>query len=244
MWDRDTARRYDAWFQTPTGQFALSREIRLLERMTSDWPRRGQRLLEVGCGTGVFLETLHRAGFDVTGLDAAPAMLEAARDRLGEAADLHLGRAEHLPFDDNEFDFTVLLTVLEFCPDPGLALREAARVTRKAVLVGFLNRFSLHGQAMWLRARRRAGHSLDQATWFTPWGLRRLIRDNLGLGSGALASILPGPKCSWRENAPWRWINGPILPCPIGAICARTVNLTGRPVMTRLPAFKAKTCAG
>ena len=45
MWDSETARRYDAWFQTPPGAFALSREIRLLERMTAGWPRRGQRLL-------------------------------------------------------------------------------------------------------------------------------------------------------------------------------------------------------
>lgn len=244
MWDCDTARRYDAWFATPPGRFALAREIRLLERLTADWPRRGQRLLEIGCGTGVFLESLHRAGFDVSGLDASPAMLEAARERLGRVAELHLGQAEHLPFADKEFDFAVLLTVLEFCPDPGLVLREAARVTRKALLVGFLNRFSLHGQALWARSRRKTGHTLDQAHWFTPWSMRRLIRDHLGQRSGTLASILPGPMATWRESPPWRWLNDPILACPVGAFCARIVRLTDQPVMTRLPAFKAKTCAG
>jgi SAM-dependent methyltransferase len=243
MWDRDMARRYDAWFQTPPGRFALKREIRLLERMTSAWPRRGQRLLEIGCGTGLFLETLHRAGFDVTGLDAAPAMLEAARERLGQVADLHLGQAEHLPFADKEFDFSVLLTVLEFCPDPGLALREAARVTRKAVLVGFLNRCSLYWLSIRLRGRPGV-RSLRQANWFTPWGMRRLVRDNLGPRPGTFSSILPGPSWTWREAFPWRQLNDLILSCPVGAFCVRTVSLANEPVMTPLPVFKAKTCAG
>jgi SAM-dependent methyltransferase len=244
MWDQETARRYDAWFQTPTGLFALKREIRLLEHMTADWPRRGQRLLEIGCGTGVFLEVLHRAGFDVTGLDAAPAMLEAARVRLGQAADLHLGQAEHLPFADKEFDFSVLLTVLEFCVDPGLALREAVRVTRKAVLIGFLNSFSLY----WLTTfglSRCGGDALRRAHWFSPWEVRRLIRDNLGRHPGHLLSILPGPRVTWRESLPWRLLNSPMLSFPVGSICARTISLTNEPVMTLLPSFsKAKACIG
>ncbi len=243
MWDRETARRYDAWFQTPSGNFVLKQEIRLLEHMTSDWPRRGQRLLEIGCGTGVFLEVMHRAGFEITGLDAAPAMLEAARARLGQAADLHLGRAEHLPFEDKKFDFCVLLTVLEFCADPGLVLREAARVARKAILVGFLNRCSLY----WLETCAWPGskaHSLRQAHWFSPREVRRLIRDNLGTRPGRIQSILPGPRATWRESLPWRLLNTPLLACPVGAICVRTISLTNEPVMTRLPSFKAKTCVG
>ncbi len=243
MWDSDVARRYDAWFETPPGEFALKREIRLLERMTAGWPRRGQRLLEVGCGTGIFLEALHQAGFDVTGLDYSPAMLEAARARLGNAADLHLGNAEHLPFDDKEFDFCVLFTVLEFCNAPGLALREAARVARKAVLVGFLNRFSLY----WLSTRLRPcskGNLLRQARWFAPGEVRRLIRDNLGRQPLRVRSVLPGPKVTWREATPWRQVNSPILSLPIGAFGATSVSLTNEPAMTLLPAFKVKTCVG
>ncbi|WP_300154595.1 class I SAM-dependent methyltransferase [Solidesulfovibrio sp.] len=243
MWDSETARRYDAWFETPPGAFALTREIRLLERMTSGWPRRGQRLLEVGCGTGIFLDVLHGAGFDVAGLDASPAMLEAARRRMGERADLHLGDGGHLPFDDNEFDFCVLLTVLEFCPDPGLVLREAARVARKALLVGYLNRFSCYGLTM----RLFPGHTrgpLRQARWFTPWGMGRLLRTSLGRRPCRTRSVLLGPKASWREAGPWRQINSAILSSPVGAFCAADVCLTDAPIMTPLPAFKAKACLG
>lgn len=243
-WDQETAKRYEAWFQTPSGLFALKREIRLLEQMTADWPRRGQRLVEIGCGTGIFLESLHRAGFDVTGLDASPAMLEVARERLGQVADLHLGRAEHLPFPDKEFDFAVLLTVLEFCPEPVLALREAARVTRKALLVGFLNRFSLYWlTTVWQRDRRR-DHALERTHWFTPWAMARLIREALGPRQGAQYSVLAGPKVTWREGWPGRALNDPLCSVPLGAYCVRTISLTGAPRMTSLPAFKAKTCVG
>jgi SAM-dependent methyltransferase len=243
MWDKEAARRYDAWFQTPQGMFALKREIYLLERMTAGWPRRGQRLLEVGCGTGIFLEVLHNAGFDVTGLDSSPAMLEEARARLGRCADLHLGDAAHLPFDDKEFDYGVLFTVLEFCSDPGLVLREAARVTRKAVLIGFLNRFSLYGLGM-RYFRGKKARSLRNARWFTPWSIRRLVRDNLGPKPIRMRSVLLGPKVTWREIAPWRQFNAPILTMPVGSICACSVSLTNEPVVTPLPVFKAKPCVG
>ncbi|MDQ7831809.1 MAG: class I SAM-dependent methyltransferase [Desulfovibrionaceae bacterium] len=244
MWDTDAARRYDAWFTTPRGAFALRREVRLLGHMASGWPRRGQRLLEVGCGTGIFLEVLHHAGFDVTGLDKSPAMLEAARTRMGSLADLHLGDAEHLPFDDNEFDFAVLLTVLEFCPDPGLALREAARVARKGLIIGFLNRLSLH----WLFTKGlpggRGGSILGQARWFLPWEMRRLAMENLGRRPYVCRSVLFGPMATWRDAPPWRHLNAPILPLPLGAFCAARVDLLGEPAVTPLHALKAKPGIG
>lgn len=243
MWDNDTARRYDGWFETPTGRFALKREIRLLERMTAGWPRRGQRLLEIGCGTGIFLDVLHGAGFEVTGLDASPAMLETARQRMGVRADLHLGDGGHLPFDDNAFDFCALLTVLEFCPDPGAVLAEAGRVAKKAVLIAYLNRCSLYGLGMRFFPGRGRG-PLRGARWFSPCAMGRLVRKSLGRRPLRAGSVLPGPKSTWREVAPWRQINGPVFPLPVGAFCACVVSMADEPVMTPLPALKAKTCAG
>src|SRR5438874_9856904 len=74
-------------------------------------PRPGQRVLDVATGTGlVARELAHRCRCEVVGLDQSEEMLRAARDRL--AADPELagrislvhGEAEHLPFDDAEFD--------------------------------------------------------------------------------------------------------------------------------------------
>jgi len=239
MWDKDKAAKYDAWYDTPAGSFALGREVRLVEHMTSGWPRRGQRLLEIGCGTGIFLQALHRAGFEVTGLDKSPAMLEVARKRLGNVADFHLGDAEHLPFDDKEFDFTVMLTVLEFCCDPALAVTEAARVSRKGFLIGFLNKWSLYHLSV-LAFPGAYGGALRSARWFSPWDLGRIIRENLGRRPYKIGSVLPGPRFTWRYQAPWRQLNYPILPLPLGGYCALRVNLLKEPVRTPLHAWTAK----
>lgn len=63
----------------------------------------GRRVLEVGCGTGVFLRRAADLGADVFGIDASEALLGLARERVPEA-DLRLGDMEALPFDDDSFD--------------------------------------------------------------------------------------------------------------------------------------------
>lgn len=244
MWDKDVAARYEKWFATPAGAYALGREIRLIEHMTSGWPRRGQRLVEVGCGTGIFLEAMHRGGFEVTGLDKSPDMLAAASARLGGRADLHLGDAEHLPFSDNEFDYCLLLTVLEFLPDPGLAVREAARVARKGILVGFLNAFSLHRLEVAVFSRKSSYSLLKKAHWFTPWALRRLIAAEIGQRVCRTRTVLPGPSRTWRAAAPYNVLNRHILSLPIGAYGALRVDLLAEPGLTPLHAWSAKPEAG
>ncbi|XYH97664.1 class I SAM-dependent methyltransferase [Sorangium sp. So ce1128] len=69
----------------------------------------GRRTLEVGCGTGHWLKLLHEHGFDVTGLDASPTMLEQAR--LPAATLLH-GTAERLPLRGDRPRSTSQLAVL------------------------------------------------------------------------------------------------------------------------------------
>ena len=45
---------------------------------------KGGRVLDIGCGTGVFLERAVSAGFDAIGIDAAPEMVSIAADRVGK----------------------------------------------------------------------------------------------------------------------------------------------------------------
>jgi len=126
-WD---ALRYEHWFATPEGRFALGVERRLLDSMVAEWPRRNQRVLEIGCGTGLFQQILFDDGFSVAGLDKSPEMIAAARRRLGPGAELYVADGRSLPFADNEYDFCVLWTVLEFCMDPAQVLAEAAALGR------------------------------------------------------------------------------------------------------------------
>ena len=87
----------------------------------------GTRVLEVGCGSGVFLRAAADRGARVSGLDASSALLELARSRVPEA-DLHLGDLQFLPFADDAFDVVVGFNSFFFASDIVAALREAGRV--------------------------------------------------------------------------------------------------------------------
>jgi SAM-dependent methyltransferase len=96
-------------------------------------PRNGmQRVLEVGCGSGIFVYELARHAKTVCGLDLHP-HLGLVRKALAEdnlAPGLVRGGAAELPFADGSFDVVVIVSVLEFVPDPAACLNEALRVLR------------------------------------------------------------------------------------------------------------------
>ena len=89
----------------------------------------GQRVLDVGCGTGVFLRAAADRGARVVGFDASEPLLAVARTRVPEA-DLHVGDMEALPFGDGGFDVVTGFCSFFFADDMTRALREAARVTK------------------------------------------------------------------------------------------------------------------
>ncbi len=90
---------------------------------------RGDRVLDVGCGTGVFLRICADRGAFVSGLDAAEGLLAVARERVPEA-DFRLGDLQALPYADDAFDLVTGFTSFFFADDIVAALREARRVAR------------------------------------------------------------------------------------------------------------------
>ncbi len=94
----------------------------------------GQRVLEVGCGSGVFLRAAVDRGASVVGLDASESLIELARERVPEA-DLVVGDMQFLPFDDDTFDLVAGFNTFFFAADMVAALREAGRVAKPGVSV-------------------------------------------------------------------------------------------------------------
>jgi SAM-dependent methyltransferase len=91
---------------------------------------RGRRVLDVGCGPGTVLVQLARAfGVDGVGLDASSKMIETARREAPELAELHVGRAEALPFADGSFDAALMRLVVHHLDRPK-AFAELVRVLR------------------------------------------------------------------------------------------------------------------
>lgn len=89
----------------------------------------GQRVLDVGCGAGVFLAQAVARGAEPAGVDAAPELLELAAGRVPQA-DLQQADFESLPFPDDRFDVVTGFTSFFLAADMIAALREAARVAR------------------------------------------------------------------------------------------------------------------
>lgn len=92
---------------------------------------RGRRVLDAGCGSGPIFSDLRDGGATVTGMDASAGMLDQARTRLGDDAELVLADlGAPLPFDDDSFDDVVVSQALHYLQDWGPALRELHRVLR------------------------------------------------------------------------------------------------------------------
>ena len=105
--------------------------------------RRRDRVLEIGCGTGVVLRDLAPLTGprgSVTGLDRSRTLLAVAR-RLcrgtrGGRITLRHGDAARLPFADGRFDASLAITVILHVGEPLAVVRELARVTRPGGRVG------------------------------------------------------------------------------------------------------------
>ena len=126
--------------RSPAVYYMDRREKKLIQRLLK--PMDGERLLDVGCGAGDYLRFFRENGCSVTGTDPSQHMLDTARGKLGQRADLYLGNSEDLPFSDNEFDIVTLIF-----PDPACnlqnAINEAIRVCSGRIFLGTINRYSL-----------------------------------------------------------------------------------------------------
>jgi SAM-dependent methyltransferase len=92
----------------------------------------GQRVLDVGCGTGQLTMELAATvgGEHVAAVDVSEAVLSVCRARV-PAADVRAAWAETLPFADGEFDAALAQLVVNLVNDPPRAVREMARVIRR-----------------------------------------------------------------------------------------------------------------
>lgn len=153
--------------------------------------RPSDRVLDVGCGTGVVSITAARLGAHATGLDLTPELLERARENArisGVAIEFHEGDVENLPFANEAFDVVLSQFGHMFAPRPALAIAEMLRVLRPGGTVAFSTwpPEEMIGRMFSLRAK----YLPPPPQGVTPpvqWGEEKIIRDRLG---GAVRDIV------------------------------------------------------
>jgi len=87
-----------------------------------------QRILDIGCGLGMYVDKFRRFSDEVYGVDVDEEKVAQASESL---PNIQVAPGEHLPFADGEFDVILLNEVIEHVDDDRLTIREAYRCLRR-----------------------------------------------------------------------------------------------------------------
>ncbi len=148
-------------------------------RIANDRP--GQRILEVGVGTGLSLPHFRRDS-QVTGVDISEEMLAKARRRveqktLDHVEGLYVMDAEHLEFEDNSFDAVLALYVASVVPSPARFAAEMRRVCIPGGTIVLVNHFTSDNWALrWME--RRLAHLARHIGFHADFPLDTFLRDS------------------------------------------------------------------
>jgi len=122
-----------------------------LPRLIDFGAYRGQRVLDVGCGAGTDLARFAKGGAIVTGVDISSSAIALAKQNFAQQrlqADLREADGEHLPFDDNAFDFVFAHGVVQYTTHDQALVDECRRVLKP----GGTAMFQAYNRISWLHA--------------------------------------------------------------------------------------------
>lgn len=142
--------RIVSYWEKRSGDFLEHKRAELHSPMAERWlyeiknqlPQdRNLRILDVGCGAGFFSVLLAKEGYQVTGVDLTPDMVENARTLAAEEktdCEFLVMDAENLRFADESFDVVISRNLTWTLPDVKSAYREWVRVLKKGgILLNF-----------------------------------------------------------------------------------------------------------
>jgi len=163
---------------------------RLIPMVAAELPR-GERILEVGVGTGRIALPLVREGVRIVGIDIAAEMLSRLREKAdGAGPPLAIADATRLPFADDAFGGAVAAHVLHLLPDWRNAVSEIFRVVRpQGVVIASRGGRTQSGE-WWNAIRREFFRAAGDRHW--PPGMDRIEELDEEMASrGAVVTKLP-----------------------------------------------------
>lgn len=228
--------------KTPRNDYIFARQKELVLDLVE--PLAGERLLDVGCGTGNNLQIFNEKWCSLTGIDSSREKLDIARKKYGDRAEFILAEAKDIPFSDNEFDIVTIINFLEVADDPQRVIEEAIRVCRGRVFIGFLNNYSFFGTRQGLK--EAFGFRLSQKMRFFSFPeVRNMVNNLLDTSAMKWGSVIyfPGIVYDFFEELEEIF---PLQKNPFGAFVGLTfsVNYTYRTAQSPIVhpfALKTKT---
>ena len=99
---------------------------------------KGKKILDAGCGSGIYSRILLKKGAKVSGLEVSGKMLDLAREHCKKfKVDFKQGSVDKLPYPDKSFDIIVSSLVIHYLKNPTKAFKEFNRVLKKGGILVF-----------------------------------------------------------------------------------------------------------
>jgi 2-polyprenyl-3-methyl-5-hydroxy-6-metoxy-1,4-benzoquinol methylase len=186
-------------WETPAGRVRWNRRIKMLTQHL----RQGEKVLELGCGTGYFTRALAATGAQVTAIDISPDLLARAEQMCSQQnVTFEVQNAYVLTYESGAFDSVVGSSVLHHLEVTD-ALREIYRVLKPGGSICFTEPNMLNPQIAVQKnipaIKRRLGDSPDETAFFR-WSLRRR------LAASGFRAIKIQPFDFLHPKIPARWI--------------------------------------
>jgi ubiquinone/menaquinone biosynthesis C-methylase UbiE len=168
-----TAKTYEAYYETKYKRADLL-EKKILTQLFAQFPQ-AKNVLEVGCGTAHFTRWMqHSLSLEAIGVDASKAMLKEAKKHWPKGA-LMLGEAANLPVKDKSVDVAVFITSLEFISDAEAAIEEAARIAKRGIVLGLINKNSVGVLKKKFQAATHKNSFYRQAKFYSQTDIERML---------------------------------------------------------------------
>jgi len=184
-----TARVRATWTSGDFGRIARGYELGAAQFITRLGLEPGERVLDVGTGTGNLAIPAARTGAVVTGVDIAPNLLTQAKARAAAEsllARFDVGDAEALPYVDDEFDTVVSMFGAMFAARPERAASELLRVVRPGGRIVMANWTPTSFIGEMLKTTSRYAPPAAGVPSPLLWGTEQAVRERFGAGVAAL----------------------------------------------------------
>jgi ubiquinone/menaquinone biosynthesis C-methylase UbiE len=216
-----SANKYDSWYESAKGRMYDRLEKKAISRYLPT-SAKGEKLLEIGCGTGHWSRFFSEYGFEVTGVDISERVINIAKSKNISNASFQAADGYFLPFADETFDVTAAITTLEFVHDAEAVVREMIRCTRKPggqLLIGVLNESARLNR----NRKQRPESPYAKARLFSPSQLKQIL-ESYGRVRMIITGFVPNQPVLLPLTPLFDAI-GRFLHIPYGAFIAAEVRL-------------------